>query len=84
MTSNWPPWLAQSLWSWTTHAEGRIKVLEADNVTAKHERRALARRLKWMERGLQAVATIGLTVLATLAPTKADQIASLILRLLRP
>lgn len=73
------PWI----WSWTHQAEGRIKVLEHDSRTALEERRALARRLRWLERGAQAVATIGLTVLATLAPERAQTVAKILSSLLR-
>lgn len=83
MSSNSPPWLVQWLWSWTHGAEGRIQMLEHHAETATEERRSLARRLRWIERGAQAVATVLLTVLATLAPERAESLAKLLSSLLR-
>lgn len=83
MSSNSPSWLVQWLWSWTHGAEGRIQMLEHHTRTATEERRALARRLRWIERGAQAVATIGLTLLATLAPERAQTLAKVLSSLLR-
>lgn len=66
-----------------TGHEGRISILERNSTVAEQERHNMARRLRWLERGAQAGATIGLTLLATLAPERAGKVAQILSSLLR-
>jgi len=82
---SWPQWQHSSHpIPHSVEIEHRVTVLEIHMTGQEEINDGLFKRMKWLERGLQAITTIGLTMLASTAPDKAAQIAELLItRLLR-
>jgi len=82
MSENFRSWLTQWLWNWSQNVEVRLQTVERQREEARAEHRALARRLRWLERAAQAVVAVAITMLSALAPKSAETIGSLISALL--
>lgn len=71
-------WLPGWLWTWSRGIEIRLQSVERQREEARAEHRAIARRLRWVERGAQAIAVAAITGILGLAPETAAKILSLI------
>lgn len=83
MSENFRDWLTQWLWNWSQSIEVRLQTVERQRDEARREHRAIARRLRWIERGAQALAVAAITALLGYAPQSAEMIGSLIYALLQ-
>ena len=82
--SDWQSWLPH--WqqnSHSTHIEHRITRLEIHKEDQEELNQATADRMKWLERGLQALAGMVLMLLFKTAPTSAAAFADIIVSILK-
>lgn len=83
--SNLPPWL-RSLLASPNHSnalEGRVVRLEVSQEHQEDINDRVTERMKWLERGLQAVATILLIIVTKQAPSSAAGIADVLLAIIK-
>ena len=82
--SNWPQWPPH--WLQNTHSteiEGRITRLEVSQEQQEDINERTSERMRWLERGLQAVAAILLIVVTKQAPSSAAGIADVLLAIIK-
>ena len=83
--SNLPQWL-HSLLETQPHSnllEGRVTRLEVAREQQEDTNERVTERMKWLERGLQAVAVILLVIITKQAPSSAGAIADVLLAIIK-
>lgn len=82
---NWPWWPPPSPPNGTRECEieGRVTRLEVHQERQEDINAGVTDRMKWLERGLQAVATILLIVVTKQAPSSAGAIADVLLAIIK-
>ena len=83
--SNLPQWL-HSLLGTQPHSnllEGRVTRLEVAREQQEDTNERVTERMKWLERGLQAVAVILLVIITKQTPSSAGAIADVLLAIIK-
>lgn len=82
--SSWPSWLPSwPLNSHSTDIEHRITRLEVHKEDQEEINDQVSDRMKWLERGLQALATLVLILITKQAPTSAAALADVLLAIFK-
>ena len=83
--SNWLQWLHSSVASpsHSTHLENRVTRLEVSQEHQEDINERTSERMRWLERGLQAVAVILLIVVTKQAPSSAAGLADVLLAIIK-
>lgn len=84
--SNLPSWLASLLESQQPHSnqlEGRVTRLEVAREEQEDTNERTIERMKWLERGLQAVAVILLIIITKQTPSSAAGLADVLLAIIK-
>ena len=83
--SNLPQWLHSLLETQphSNHLEGRVTRLEVAREQQEDTNERVTERMKWLERGLQAVAVILLIIITKQTPSSAGAIADVLLAIIK-
>lgn len=83
--SNWPQWLHSLLETQphSNHLEGRVTRLEVAREQQEDTNEKMTERMRWLERGLQAVAVILLIIITKQTPSSAGALADVLLAIIK-